>query len=214
MKPLRKPLFIVPIILVAGCLTGCSTIDFTRYKPESSAGSKPAVIAVMPIVVNNARSAFSCGPAWIVETHTTAQLSVAEAKSVESRMMRSFERSFSGVRLIVPPEVDNAMQKDSIPTLDAAIPRIAERLSADGVLLLRIRNYGSRLGVLHDYGGTPGQAAGESELTLYNRSGTVLWSISAQVLKQNGVSTNPPSFTDFMEYVLDEFQPEIAKMME
>ncbi|NBB90380.1 MAG: hypothetical protein GVY23_04125 [Spirochaetes bacterium] len=110
----------------------------------------------------------------------------------------------AAVELFAPRSVDERMQNESAESVDEAITLVARSMNADAVFLLQLRDV-----VLREQSQIEGRATamGESDLTLYDREGAVIWAVSSQNVFKTGMAGSPaPSLRQYVEFIMQEYE--------
>jgi hypothetical protein len=186
---------------------GCSTVNKNTYTSPELPDKTITTIAAMPLVVSRAARTEVSGtysPGWISETFETSPLSPAEYLPAEQAFFSAVSHALAAVELFAPRSVDERMQNESAESVDEAITLVARSMNADAVFLLQLRDV-----VLREQSQIEGRATamGESDLTLYDREGAVIWAVSSQNVFKTGMAGSPaPSLRQYVEFIMQEYE--------
>lgn len=195
-------------LICAGCF---SAFHVDRFRSPSYRPSRVRTVAVFPLLVKSAaerHANVSYGPGWFSQYTWTGDLSPAQYEPAAAVLERGAAQSFAGSRVVGPREVSSAMAGASPADVQSAVKQVAQRVSADAVLVFEVRDFTTRAAALEN-----AQAEGRTDLVLYSATGELLWSLSAQVTRGPAGSNAAPSLAQFMEYAMERLEPEIREMM-
>ncbi len=193
-------------------IVGCSSLSLSRWRSQDSRSHQVRGVAILPLLLAGAaqtHSVTNIGFTWMSQYSWTTQLSPAQYQPAAEVMTSSMQRAFSGRRLVLPREVNKAMEGQNVSGIQAAIKAVAQKLGVDAVFVFEVRDFVTRAAGLE-----PAQAEGRADLVLYGKDGAVLWTLSAQIVRGPAGSAAAPSLTQFIEYATEKLEPEIRSMLD
>ena len=198
-------------IVVWVCVVGCfSRFDVARYRSATVRVVAAKSLALVPLVVSSAPGSqinVETTPRWLDGPRTTAQLQLAERVPAEELVRGRLATALGVATIVSPQDVDRAMDGARPVDLDRAIPDIANRTSADGVVVVSIKNYTARAAGLLN-----AEVAGDMTIALYAPDGGLAWSLQAHVVRGPAGSNAAPSLDHFLEYAMAKFDGEVRAM--
>jgi hypothetical protein len=201
---------ILAALLISALSSGCfSRFSVTRYRSDTVQVKGLKVAALLPIMISSAPGSevsIEAFPPWIEGTRSGSLLTVAERAPAEQLFRALLVKSLP-VQWITPEEVDRAMAGATPSQLDRAIPEIAKRTRAEGVVAITIKNFHSRrAGTLN------AEASGDVTIAVYAPTGGLAWSLQAHVVRGPAGSNAPPSLLHFVQYAIENLGTEVEAM--
>jgi len=211
--------FLLIVTTLSLFLFGCSVSHSNVYKSAKLKENRMMRIAVMPMIILAASKttvSSTYTSTWISETWTTMALSPAEYLPAEQAFMESLTASFPKIELVSPRIIDEKMRGQKIPNYEQAVVQVAKRFNADAVFTIKIRNLNLRGGnAFEDH---TGKGDGHVDLSIHDRNGTILWSVSSDVRYVKGtflfniIPDPPPSLSEFIAHVMKEMDVHLMEL--
>ena len=206
--------WLVALVIGSAAMTSScfSRMNVARYQSDSYPNAAMTRTALMPLILRRAQQenkSLSLGPGFVQQEALATALSPAEyvpaAQLTESRI----SEVMAGRTIRSAKEVMVAMKNAQPTNLTEAVSAVAKTTDSDSVLLVEVSDFFTAAAGLEN-----AQASGRTDVSVFDPEGSLVWSLSAQVVKRAIGSNAAPTLSEYLAFALDELEPEIKKMLE